>query len=155
MISKDKTTSAKKETMQHKWYIVDADGQTLGRLASQIAFILRGKHKPSFSPHVDCGDFVVVTNANKVKLTANKETTKQYHRHTGYFGGLKTMTPAEMRIKTPEKILELAVKGMIPANILGRDVYRKLKVYAGADHPHAAQKPEPLPARTKGQAVLG
>ncbi len=143
-----KTYSAKASEIQKKWFIVDAEGKTLGRLATQIAYVLRGKHKPTFTPHMDMGDNVIVINAGKVALSANKELTKLYHRHTGFFGGLKTQTAAEIRSTQPERLLELAVKGMLPHNRLGNECYRHLKVYAGADHPHTAQNPEALPERT-------
>lgn len=144
-----KTFSAKPSDITRKWFVVDAAGQTLGRLASQIAYVLRGKHKPIFTTHMDTGDFVVVVNAEKIKLSANKELTKEYHRHTGWFGGLKTVTAKEIRESHPERLVEYAVKGMLPHNVLGREQFRKLKVYTGAEHPHAAQAPEALPPRTK------
>jgi large subunit ribosomal protein L13 len=143
-----KTFSAKPADVQKKWYIVDATDLTLGRLATQIAYILRGKHKPTFTPHVDTGDNIIVINADKVVLKGTKELKKLYHRHTGYFGGLKTFTAAEIRATHPERLLEIAVKGMLPHNVLGREVFRNLRVYKGAEHPHTAQKPEPLPERT-------
>jgi large subunit ribosomal protein L13 len=142
------TYSAKASDIQKKWFIVDAEGKTLGRIATQIAYVLRGKHKPTFTPHMDMGDNVIVINAEKVVLSANKELTKLYHRHTGFFGGLKTQTAAEIRSCQPERLLELAVKGMLPHNRLGEECYRHLKVYAGAEHPHTAQNPEALPERT-------
>ena len=137
-----KTVSANKETVDKKWVLVNAEGQTLGRLASRIAFILRGKHKPSFTPHVDCGDNVVVINAGKVELSGHKEWDKEYVRYTGYPGGQRKTTPEELRIKKPIAILEKSVKGMLPKNRLGRDLYRNLFVYEGAEHKHEAQKPE-------------
>lgn len=143
-----KTYSAKASEIKKKWYIVDAEGKTLGRLATQIAYVLRGKHKPTFTPHMDTGDNIIVINASKVVLSANKELTKLYHRHTGFFGGIKTQTAAEIRAEHPERLLELAVKGMLPHNRLGAECYRHLKVYAGAEHPHTSQKPEALPERT-------
>ena len=143
-----KTYSAKASEIQKKWFIVDAEGKTLGRLATQIAYVLRGKHKPTFTPHMDMGDNVIVINAEKVALSSNKELTKLYHRHTGSSGGLKTQTAAEIRASQPERLLELAVKGMLPHNRLGNECYRHLKVYAGAEHPHTAQNPEALPERT-------
>ncbi len=130
--------------VERKWYVVDAEGKTLGRLASQIAAILRGKHKPTFTPHVDCGDFVIVINAEKVHLTGKKMTQKIYRRHSGYPGGLKEIVAKDLLERRPTRALELAVKGMLPHNRLGRQMYRKLKVYAGPEHPHAAQKPEKL-----------
>ncbi|NBO38508.1 50S ribosomal protein L13 [bacterium] len=144
-----KTYSAKPSEVNKKWFIVDAEGQTLGRLASQIAYVLRGKHKAIFTPHIDTGDNIIVINAEKIRLAGNKETTKMYYRHTGYFGGLKSFTAGDIRAKHPERLIELAVKGMLPHNVLGRELFRNLKVYNGIEHPHAAQKPEPLPARTK------
>ncbi|NBW81623.1 50S ribosomal protein L13 [bacterium] len=144
-----KTYSAKPSDVQKKWFIVDADGQTLGRLATQIAYVLRGKHKAIFTPHIDTGDNIIVINAEKIRLAGNKENTKMYYRHSGYFGGLKSFTAGDIRAKHPERLIELAVKGMLPHNVLGRELFRNLKVYNGTEHPHAAQKPEPLPARTK------
>jgi large subunit ribosomal protein L13 len=139
-----KTYSPKPGDIQHDWFVVDADGQTLGRLASQIAGVIRGKHKSTFAPHVDGGDYVIVVNAEKVKVTGGKEQAKTYYRHSGYPGGLAEMTLAEMREKFPERIIHTAVKGMLPKNRLGRQMIGKLKVYAGPDHPHAAQNPQPL-----------
>ncbi|MEN9530288.1 MAG: hypothetical protein RI932_2161 [Pseudomonadota bacterium] len=144
-----KTYSAKPSEVNKKWFIVDAEGQTLGRIASQIAYVLRGKHKAIFTPHIDTGDNIIVINAEKVRLAGNKETTKMYYRHSGYFGGLKSFNAGDLRAKHPERLIELAVKGMLPHNVLGRELFRNLKVYCGTEHPHAAQKPEPLPARTK------
>lgn len=136
--------TAEEALQQRKWYVVDAEGKTLGRLAAKIASVLRGKNKPTFTPGVDCGDFVVVINADKVELTGNKWKDKTYFRHTGYLGGVK-LTPAwRMRETHPERMIEIAVKGMLPHNRLGRKLIRKLKVYAGPSHPHAAQKPEAL-----------
>jgi large subunit ribosomal protein L13 len=128
-----------------RWFIVDADGQTLGRLATRIATILRGKTKPSFSPHVDAGDFMVVVNAARVRFTGNKLQQKRYYRHTGYPGGIRERTAAEMLTRSPDRIIRQAVEGMLPKNRIGRRLSRKLKVYAGPDHPHAAQQPTPLP----------
>jgi len=145
-----KTFSEKPADVVKKWFIVDATDLTLGRLATQIAYILRGKHKPTFTPHVDTGDNVIVINAEKILLKGGKELKKVYHRHTGYFGGLKTFTASEVRATHPERLLEIAIKGMLPHNVLGREVFRSLRVYKGPDHPHAAQKPEPLPERTVG-----
>lgn len=139
-----KTFSAKAEDIEHKWYVVDAQGKTLGRLASEIAAILRGKHKPSFSPHVDCGDYVVVINAEKVWVTGLKLDQKVYYRHSGYPGGLKETTLRDQLARFPDRVIESAVKGMLPKNRLGRQVYKKLKVYAGEDHPHQSQQPELL-----------
>ncbi|EST51601.1 50S ribosomal protein L13 [Brevibacillus panacihumi W25] len=136
------TYMAKPLEVERKWYIVDAEGQTLGRLASEVASILRGKLKPEFTPHVDAGDFVIVINADKVKLTGNKLQDKIYYTHSLYPGGLKKTTAGDMLNKKPERMFELAVKGMLPKNSLGRQMFTKLKVYAGTEHPHAAQKPE-------------
>jgi len=140
-----KTFHSKPEDVERNWYIVDADGMVLGRLASRIATVLRGKHKAIYSPHFDTGDFVIVVNADKVRLTGKKEQKKQFFRHTGYPGGGRFTTLAEMRVKHPERIVMHAVKGMLPRGPLGRRQFRKLKVYAGSDHPHQAQQPEPLP----------
>jgi len=131
--------------IEQSWFIVDAEDKVLGRLATRIATVLRGKHKAVFSPHLDTGDFVVVINAEKVKLTGKKEENKEYFRHTGYPGGGKFTPVAEVREKHPERIIEHAVKGMLPKGPLGRQQFSKLKVYAGPDHPHEAQKPQPLP----------
>lgn len=139
-----KTQSAKRENVQRKWYVVDAEQAILGRISTQIATILRGKNKPTFTPHVDTGDFVVVINAEKVKLTGRKETDKLYHHHTGWVGGLVTKTAAEIREKAPEDLIRKAVWGMLPHGPLGRQMFKKLKVYAGGEHPHAAQEPETL-----------
>ena len=141
------TYMAKPNQVERKWYVVDAEGQTLGRLASEIATVLRGKHKPEFTPHVDTGDFVVIINAEKIKLTGKKMSTKMYYFHSLHPGGLKKFTAAEMIAKKPTKMLELAVKGMLPKNRLGRQLGTKLKVYAGAEHPHQAQQPEVLEIR--------
>lgn len=129
---------------QRRWYIVDAEGKVLGRMATEIARVLRGKHKPSFSPHVDAGDFVIVVNASRVKVTGAKDTDKLYYRHTGYPGGLRVATLPQMRARKPEAVVRLAVKGMLPKNRLGRGQLNKLKVYGGPEHPHQAQLPEPL-----------
>lgn len=139
-----KTFSAKPETVQRDWYVIDADNKVLGRLATEIARRLRGKHKPEYTPHVDTGDYIVVINAEKVAVTGNKETDKMYHHHTGYPGGLKTISLEKQRQKHPERIIEAAVRGMLPKNRLGRAMFRKLKVYAGPEHNHAAQQPRPL-----------
>ncbi len=136
-----KTYSAKPGDVRRTWYVIDAEGQVLGRLASRIATILRGKHKPTYTPHVDMGDFVIVINAEKVRLTGKKEHQKQYFHHSGYPGGVRLRTPAEMRQRRPEFLIEHAVKGMLPKGPLGRRMLRKLKVYAGPSHPHGAQKP--------------
>lgn len=139
-----KTVSAKASEVDRQWHLVDAEGQVVGRIASQIAAILRGKHKPTYTPHVDTGDFVVVINADKARFTGQKEYAKEYFSHTGYPGGVRLRTPAEMRDRKPTFIIENAVKGMLPKNRLGRQMLTKLKVYAGAEHPHEAQQPQPL-----------
>ena len=139
-----KTVSAKKNEVARKWYVVDANGVVLGRMASKIASILRGKNKVEYTPHVDTGDFVIVINAEKVKLTGNKEEDKIYYRHTGWQGHLKEAPASRMRERHPEQIVELAVKGMLPRGNLGRAMLKKLKVYRAAEHPHSAQKPEAL-----------
>ncbi|MDC2963972.1 50S ribosomal protein L13 [Gammaproteobacteria bacterium] len=139
-----KTQSVNKESVLHDWYLVDADGKTLGRLSTQIANRLRGKHKPEFTPHVDTGDYIVVVNADKIRVTGKKETDKLYYHHTGFPGGIKSMALGKMREKSPEKILENAIKGMMPKNRLGRAMVSKLKVYAGSSHPHSAQQPVAL-----------
>jgi large subunit ribosomal protein L13 len=138
------TVSAKKEEVQRKWYVVDADNVVLGRLASKVASVLKGKHKPIYTPHVDTGDFVIVVNAAKVQLTGNKRDEKTYYHHTGYPGGLKSITADKLLEKKPEDVINIAVKGMLPKNPLGRSMFAKLKVYAGSEHPHTAQKPEVL-----------
>ncbi len=139
-----KTYSAKKSDIEREWHLVDATDQTLGRMASQIATVLRGKHKPYFTPHVDCGDFVVVVNAEKIYVSGNRMEEKLYHRHSGYPGGIKVMTLREMLERKPEQVITEAVRRMLPKNTLGRQMLKKLKVYAGPDHPHEAQNPEPL-----------
>jgi len=139
-----KTYLAPADKIERKWYVVDAENMVLGRLASEVARRLRGKHKPTFCTFMDNGDFVVVINAEKVRLTGKKWDDKIYYRHSGYMGGLKAMTAREMRDKKPEEIIRKAVKGMLPKNRLGRKQLKKLKVYAGSEHPHAAQQPEPL-----------
>ena len=136
------TFMAKPNEVERSWYVVDAAGQTLGRLASEVASIIRGKHKPQFTPHVDTGDFVIVINAEKIHLTGNKLNDKKYYRHSGHPGGLKTTTAKEMLQNRPEKVIELAVHGMLPKSRLGQGMKLKLKVYAGSEHPHQAQKPE-------------
>ena len=143
-----KTISANKETVQKEWFVVDAQDEILGRLASKVAIVLRGKHKPSFTPHVDCGDNVIVINAEKVKLTGNKMTEKQYVRHTGYPGGQRTQTPEDLLAKKPEAVVEKAVKGMLPKNRLGSEIFRNLYVYVGENHPHEAQQPKKLDLNT-------
>lgn len=139
-----KTYSAKPADVQAGWHVADAEGQVVGRLASRIASILRGKHKPSYTPHIDTGDFVVVVNAAKVRFTGKKETDKEYFSHSGYPGGVRTRTPRETRERDPEFIIRNAVKGMLPKGPLGRQMLRKLKVYAGSEHPHDAQQPQDL-----------
>ena len=141
---KMKTFSAKAAEVRHGWFVVDASDQTLGRLAAGIAHRLRGKHKAEYTPHVDTGDYIVVINADKVKVTGAKGTDKIYHRHTGYPGGIKSISFDKLMEKAPERAVQNAVKGMLPRNPLGRAMFRKLKVYAGADHPHTAQQPQPL-----------
>jgi large subunit ribosomal protein L13 len=138
------TYSAKDADVQGKWYVVDASGAVLGRLASTVAARLRGKHNPLFTPHVDTGDFVIVVNADKIRLTGKKWVQKLYHRHSGYIGGLKTASAKELLEKRPEELIRRAVKGMLPKNKLGSRLYTKLKVYAGGDHPHQAQQPQPF-----------
>ena len=135
--------------LERRWYVVDADGVPLGRLASEVAKLLRGTHKPTFAPHVDGGDFVVVVNAAKVVVTGTKETDKVYYRHSGYPGGLRAEPLATVRARHPERLVESAVRGMLPKNKLGRRMFKKLKVYAGPEHPHAAQAPEPLDLRLR------
>lgn len=139
-----KTFNAKAETVKRDWYLVDATNKTLGRLASEIARRLRGKHKAEFTPHVDTGDYIVVINAGKVRVTGAKEQNKIYHQHTGYIGNLKSINFEKLRDKAPERIIEGAVKGMLPKNPLGRAMFRKLKVYGGAEHRHSAQQPTVL-----------
>jgi large subunit ribosomal protein L13 len=139
-----KTYVATPATRERNWLVVDATGQTLGRLATQIATALRGKNKPEFTPHCDTGDFVIVVNAEKISVTGNKRQEKRYYRHSGYPGGLRSRTLEEMLARRPEEVIRKAVKGMLPRNRLGRAQLTKLKVYAGPDHPHAAQKPEPM-----------
>ena len=136
------TFMAKGQEVERKWLVVDAEGQTLGRLASEVAAILRGKHKPTFTPNVDTGDHVIIINAEKIELTGNKLQGKIYYRHTQFSGGLKQRTAGEMKEKYPTQMLELAIKGMLPKNSLGRQMFTKLNVYTGSEHPHAAQKPE-------------
>ena len=139
-----KTKSANKESVKKEWVLVDADGVILGRLASKVAKILRGKHKPSFTPHVDCGDNVVIINAEKVKLTGKKMTDKKYFRHTGYPGGQVIDTPEKLLAKKPGSVVEKAIKGMLPKNRLGSDLFRNLHVFAGPDHTHEAQQPKAI-----------
>ena len=139
-----KTYSAKADEVNRDWFVVDAADKTLGRLASEIAHRLRGKHKPEYTPHVDTGDYIVVVNAEKVRVTGNKAKGKIYHHHTGYPGGLKSVSFEKLIEKAPERALQNAVKGMLPRNPLGRAMFKKLKVYAGNEHPHAAQQPQVL-----------
>ena len=138
------TFMANPDKIERKWYVVDADGCTLGRLASEVASVLRGKNKPQYTPNVDTGDYVIVINADKINVTGKKLDQKIYYRHSEYVGGMKETTLREMMAKKPEKVVELAVKGMLPKGPLGRSMMKKLFVYAGAEHPHAAQKPEEL-----------
>ncbi|WP_251442629.1 MULTISPECIES: 50S ribosomal protein L13 [Veillonella] len=138
------TYMANPNTVERKWYVVDAEGKTLGRLAAEVAKVLRGKNKPTFTPHVDTGDHVIVINAEKVRFTGKKLTQKTYFRHSGYPGGSRFVTLGNMLEKHPERVVEMAVRGMLPKNKLGAQIYRKLNVYAGPEHPHAAQKPEVL-----------
>ncbi|MDP1757282.1 MAG: 50S ribosomal protein L13 [Pseudohongiella sp.] len=139
-----KTFSAKPQNVEHNWLLVDAEGQTLGRIATEIATRLRGKHKPEYTPHVDTGDFVVVINAEKVRVTGNKAKDKMYHHHTGFPGGLKSFSFEKLIDRAPDRVLKLAIKGMLPRTPLGRAMFKKLKVYAGNEHPHAAQQPQAL-----------
>jgi large subunit ribosomal protein L13 len=139
-----KTYMPNPQKVERKWYVVDAEGQTLGRLCSEVAKVLRGKNKPIFTPHEDCGDYVIVVNAEKIKVTGKKMDQKIYYHHSDYVGGMKETTLKDMLIKHPERVIELGVKGMLPKGPLGRQMYKKLFVYAGADHKHEAQKPETL-----------
>jgi len=140
----NKTFTPRPTDIDRAWWVVDAEDLPLGRLSSEVAQVLRGKHKPTYAPHMDLGDFVIVINAEKVAVTGSKEEQKEYFRHSGYPGGLRTQTFAEMRESYPERIIEQAVKGMLPKNRLGRAMFKKLKVYAGGEHPHGPQKPQPL-----------
>jgi len=139
-----KTYSAKAESVVHDWFIVDAAGKTLGRMAAEIASRLRGKHKPEYTPHVDTGDYIVVINAEKIRVTGNKATDKIYYHHTGFVGGIKSISFEKLIDKAPERTIQTAVKGMLPRGPLGRAMFKKLKVYAGNEHPHAAQQPKEL-----------
>ncbi|MGP1959840.1 MAG: 50S ribosomal protein L13 [Arsenophonus sp. NC-TX2-MAG3] len=139
-----KTFTAKPETVKRNWYLVDADGKTLGRLATEVAHRLRGKHKVEYTPHVDTGDYIIIVNAKKIAVTGNKREDKIYYRHTGYIGGIKQATFKEMIARHSERVIEIAVKGMLPRGPLGRAMYRKMKVYAGNNHNHAAQQPQVL-----------
>ncbi|HAJ62447.1 MAG TPA: 50S ribosomal protein L13 [Cyanobacteria bacterium UBA8543] len=144
----EKTYLPPHDTLERNWYVVDATNQRLGRLASEIAMVLRGKNKPSYTPHMDTGDFVIVVNAEKVAITGKKRTQKLYRRHSGRPGGMKTETFAKLQVRVPERIIEQAVKGMLPKNSLGRQLFTKLKVYAGDTHPHQAQQPQVLKIQT-------
>jgi large subunit ribosomal protein L13 len=139
-----RTFSAKAHEVNRDWYVVDADGKTLGRIATEIASRLRGKHKPEFTPHVDTGDYIIVVNADKVRVTGRKASDKMYHHHTGYIGNLKSISFEKLQARAPGRVIEIAVKGMLPKNSLGRAMFRKLKVYAGPEHQHAAQQPKTL-----------
>ena len=139
-----KTFSAKPAEVQRDWFVVDATGKTLGRLSTEIAHRLRGKHKPVYTPHVDTGDYIVVVNAEKIRVTGNKKTDKMYHHHTGYIGSLKSISLEKLLEKAPERVLQTSVKGMLPRGPLGRQMLSKLRVFAGPEHPHAAQQPQPL-----------
>ena len=139
-----KTFSAKSETVKRDWYVIDATDKILGRLSTEVARRLRGKHKPEFTPHVDTGDYIIVINAEKIRVTGNKENDKLYQHHTGYIGSLKTTNLADLRKDHPERIIQHSVKGMMPKNALGRAMFKKLKVYAGEAHSHSAQQPQPL-----------
>jgi len=139
-----KSYMANKAEASRDWHLVDADGKVVGRLATRIAMVLRGKHKPVFTPHADAGDFVVVVNADKVRFTGGKLDQKMYYRHSGYMGGLRATSARQMLKKKPEEVLRHAVRGMLPKNSLGRQLLKKLKIYAGAEHPHEAQQPQPL-----------
>ena len=140
----NKTPLPSIDTLERQWYVVDAENQTLGRLASEVAQVLRGKNKPTYTPHLDTGDFVIVINADKVQVSGNKPTQKLYRRHSGRPGGMKTESFAHLQARLPERIVEKAIKGMLPHNALGRQLFRKLKVYKGVEHPHAAQQPKVL-----------
>ena len=141
-----KTTVVNEQNVTRSWYVIDAEGQTMGRVATRIATVLRGKHKVTFSPHVDCGDYVVVINAEKIQFSGKKIDTKLYHQYSGYAGGLRSRTARELLATYPERVFESAVKGMLPKNRLARQVIKKLKVYAGTEHPHAGQDPKPFPS---------
>ena len=140
----NKTSLPQIDSLERQWYLVDAENKTLGRLATEVAAVLRGKNNPSFTPHLDTGDFVVVVNAEKIRVSGSKHTQKLYRRHSGRPGGMKTETFEALQDRIPERIVEKAIKGMLPHNALGRQMFRKLKVYKGSEHPHAAQKPQPL-----------
>ncbi len=140
----NKTPLPSVDSLDRQWFVVDAENQTLGRLASEVASVLRGKNKPCYTPHLDAGDFVIIINADKVRVSGNKASQKLYRRHSGRPGGMKTETFAHLQARLPERIVEKAIKGMLPHNALGRQLFRKLKVYKGTEHPHTAQKPQPL-----------
>ena len=142
-----KTFQASSNTVRRQWYVIDATNQVLGRLATQVAHMLRGKHKPEYTPHADTGDYIVITNVEKIRVTGNKGEGKEYHTHTGTAGGLKTITFNKLQAKKPARILEVAVKGMLPKNPLGRQMFRKLKIYTGGEHPHSAQQPQEYVAK--------
>jgi len=144
-----KTVMPKVDAVDIKWYVIDGEDQVLGRLASQVATLIRGKHKPQFTPHLDLGDHVIVINADKIRVTGRKEQQKSYTRYSGFPGGLKTMTLEKMLQSRPERVVQHAIKGMLPKNTLGRQMMKKLKVYKGAEHPHQAQQPEVLPERLR------
>ncbi|MDF3029157.1 MAG: ribosomal protein [Fluviicola sp.] len=144
-----KTVSANKETANKKWLLVDAEGHTVGRLASEVAKLVRGKHKPNFTPHADCGDNVIVINAAKVSFSGTKLENKEYVRYTGYPGGQRSLTAQELLQRNPERVIEKAIKGMLPKNTLGRDLFRNVKVFAGTDHKHEAQNPEAINLKAK------
>ena len=148
----NKTSIPQIDSIERQWYLVDAENQTLGRLATEVAAVLRGKNNPNFTPHLDTGDFVVVVNADKIKVTGNKPTQKLYRRHSGRPGGMKTETFQALQERIPERIVEKAIKGMLPHNALGRQMYRKLKVYKGSEHPHAAQNPQALQLNSTASA---
>ncbi len=140
------STIANSQSVQREWFVIDAEGQTLGRLTTRIASVLRGKHKPTYTPHVDCGDYVIVINADKIVLTGNKLDQKQYYKYSGYMGGLRSWTARQLLDTYPERIIEHAVKGMLPKNRLARQMIKKLRVYAGSEHEHSAQNPQPFPS---------
>ena len=149
MVAQQKTTVAKRGNVEQKWYVVDATDQTLGRLASEIAMVLMGKHRPMYTPHVDTGEYVIVINAEKVRLTGKKMTDREYVSHTGYPGGQRFKTPADLMRSNPARIIEMAVKGMLPKNRIGRRLFTHLFVYSGSEHPHAAQSPTTIEIKTK------
>ena len=148
----NKTSIPQIDSLERQWYLVDAENQTLGRLATEVAAVLRGKNNPNFTPHLDTGDFVVVVNADKIRVTGNKSTQKLYRRHSGRPGGMKTETFQALQERIPERIVEKAIKGMLPHNALGRQMFRKLKVYKGSEHPHSAQRPQALELSSSASA---